>query len=52
VTNPSAVVAAVEARPAKLAALGKAITGGAKDAVLAAVREGVATLVVALVGRV
>jgi len=52
VTNPGAVVAAVEAQPAKLAALGQAITGGAKDAVLAAVREGVATLVVALVGRV
>jgi hypothetical protein len=52
VTNPGAVVAAVEARPAKLAALGKAITDGAKDTVLAAVRGGVAALVVALVGRV
>src|SRR5262245_13738309 len=51
VTDPAAVVAAVESQPARLKALAKAIAGGAKDAVLSVVREGVASVIVALVGR-
>jgi hypothetical protein len=51
VTDPAAVVAAVESQPGRLKALGNAIAGGAKDAVLSVVREGVASLIVALVGR-
>ncbi|MDF5756046.1 hypothetical protein [Spongiactinospora sp. TRM90649] len=51
ITDPGAVVAAVEAEPGRLRALGTAVAGGAKDAVLAVVREGVAALVVALVSR-
>jgi hypothetical protein len=51
VTDPGAVVAAVESQPGRLKALGSAIAGGAKDAVLSMVRDGVAALIVALVGR-
>jgi hypothetical protein len=51
VTDPGAVVAAVESRPGRLKALGSAIAGGAKDAILSVVQGGVAALVVALVGR-
>jgi hypothetical protein len=51
VTDPAAVVAAVESQPGRLKALGRAIAGGAKDAVLSVVRDGVAALIVALVGR-
>ena len=51
VTDPAAVVAAVESQPGRLRALGDAIAGGAKDAVLSLVQGGVATLIVALVGR-
>ncbi|MEW9533856.1 hypothetical protein [Microbispora sp. NPDC049125] len=51
VTDPGAVVAAVESHPGRLKALGGAIAGGAKDAVLSVVKDGVAALIVALVGR-
>lgn len=51
VTDPGAVVAAVKSQPGRLKALGSAIAGGAKDAVLSVVRGGVAALIVALVGR-
>jgi hypothetical protein len=51
VTDPGAVVAAVESRPGRLKALGRAIASGAKDAVLSVVQSGVAALIVALVGR-
>lgn len=51
VTDPGAVVAAVESQPGRLQALGRAIAGGAKDAVLSAVQSGVAALIAALVGR-
>jgi hypothetical protein len=51
VTDPAAVVAAVESQPGRLRALGSAIAGGAKEAVLTAVQTGVATLIVALLGR-
>lgn len=51
VTDPTAVVTAVESNKGRLAALGRAVLGGAKDAVLAAVKGGVATLVVTLLGR-
>jgi hypothetical protein len=51
VTDPAAVVAAVESQPGRLKALGRALAGGAKDAILQVVRGGVAALVVALVGR-
>ena len=50
VTDPDAVVRAVEANPGRLRALGAAIAGGAKDAVLRVMQGGVATLIVALVG--
>ncbi|MGH3975264.1 MAG: hypothetical protein ACRDS9_18335 [Pseudonocardiaceae bacterium] len=52
VTNPGAVVAAVESQPGRLKALGSAIASGAKDAVLSVVPDGVAALIVALVGRI
>jgi hypothetical protein len=51
VTDPAAVVTAVKSHPGRLKALAKAIAGGAKDAVMSVVRDGVATLIVALVGR-
>jgi hypothetical protein len=51
VTNPGAVVAAVESQPGRLKALGSAIADGAKDAVLSVVQGGVAALIVALVER-
>jgi hypothetical protein len=51
VTDPAKVVAAVESHPGRLKALGKAIAGGAKGAVLSVVRDSVAALIVALVGR-
>jgi hypothetical protein len=51
VTDPAKVVTAIESHPSRLKALGKAIAGGAKDAVLSVVRDSVATLIVALVGR-
>lgn len=51
VTDPTTVVTEVESNKARLGALGKAVLGGAKDAVLAVVKGGVAALVVALLGR-
>lgn len=51
VRDPGAVVAAVQNQPGRLRALGSAIASGAKDAVLSVVKDGVAALVVALVGR-
>ncbi|WP_219464496.1 hypothetical protein [Nonomuraea rhizosphaerae] len=51
VTDPGAVVAAVQSQPGRLKALGRAVAGGAKDAVLSVVQNGVAALIVALVGR-
>jgi hypothetical protein len=51
VTDPGAVVAAVESQPSRLRALGQAIAGGAKDAILSVVKDGVAALIVALVSR-
>lgn len=54
VTDPAAVVAAVQKEQQDenggLRALVKAVAGGAKDAVLGAVKDGVAALVVALLG--
>ncbi len=50
VTDAGAVVTAVRSRPEHLRALGRAVAGGASDAVLAAVQGGVAALVTALVG--
>ncbi len=51
VNDPAAVVAEVETNRSRLSALGKAVLGGAKDAVLAAVQDGVGLLIVALLGR-
>lgn len=51
VTNPGAVVAAVQSQPSRLRALAGAVASGAKDAVLSIVKDGVAALVVALVAR-
>jgi hypothetical protein len=51
VKDPGAVVAAVESQPGRLRALGTAVAGGAKEAVLSVVKDGVAQLIVALVGR-
>ena len=51
VNDASAVVAEVESNKGRLSALGTALLGGAKEAVLAAVKGGVATLVVALLGK-
>ncbi|ETK33122.1 hypothetical protein [Microbispora sp. ATCC PTA-5024] len=51
VADPGAVVAAVESQPNRLRALAGAVAGGAKDAVLSVVKDGVAALIVALVGR-
>jgi len=51
VTDPAAVVQAVETQSGTIRTLGRAVAGGAKDAILTAVREGVAAVVVALVGR-
>lgn len=50
VTNPGAVVRAVESNRGRLQALGAAVSGGAKEAVLKVVQGGVAALVVALLG--
>ncbi|NGO11947.1 hypothetical protein G5C60_31175 [Streptomyces sp. HC44] len=49
VTDPGAVVAAVNSRAGRLQALGRAVAGGAKDAVLSVVQGGVAALIVGLV---
>ncbi|TKK86837.1 hypothetical protein FDA94_20475 [Herbidospora galbida] len=51
VADPGAVVAAVQEQPGRLRALGAAVAGGAKDAVLSIVQGGVASLIVALVSR-
>jgi hypothetical protein len=51
VTDPGAVVAAVEENPGRLRALAAAVGRGAKDAVLSVVQDGVASFVVALVSR-
>lgn len=50
ITDPGAVVAAVRSRPGHLRALGNAVAGGAKEAVLSIVKGGVASLIVALAG--
>jgi hypothetical protein len=49
IVDPGAVVAAVHSQPRRLQTLTRAVTAGAKDAVLAVVQGGVAALVVALV---
>ncbi|HET9256453.1 MAG TPA: hypothetical protein VFO16_14810 [Pseudonocardiaceae bacterium] len=51
VTDPGVALTAVESQPGRLKALGHAIAGGAKDAILSVARGGVAALIVALVGR-
>ncbi|CAL9655140.1 hypothetical protein SUDANB95_06728 [Actinosynnema sp. ALI-1.44] len=51
VRDPGAVVAAVREQPGRLGALAAAVAGGARDAVLAVVRGGLAELVIGLVGR-
>jgi hypothetical protein len=51
ITDPGAVIAAVETQPGRFKALGKAITGGAKDAILSVVQGSVAEWIVALLGR-
>jgi hypothetical protein len=51
IKDAGAVVAAVESQPGRLRALGAAVAGGAKDAVLSVVRDGVAQFIVALVAR-
>jgi hypothetical protein len=50
VTDPGAVVQAVQSEPSRLKALTKAIASGAKDAVLSVVKDGVSVLIVGLVG--
>ncbi|MBN0043210.1 hypothetical protein JS756_03660 [Streptomyces actuosus] len=49
VLDPGAVVAAVNSQPGRLQALGRAVSSGARDAVLSAVQGGMAALVAALV---
>ncbi|WP_143041407.1 hypothetical protein [Streptomyces indicus] len=49
VTDPGAVVTAVQAEPGRLRALTRAVAGGAREAVLSAVQGGVAAMVTALV---
>jgi hypothetical protein len=49
VTDPGAVVDAVNSRPGRFRALTRALAGGARDAVLSAVQGGVAALVTGLV---
>jgi hypothetical protein len=51
VTDPAGVVEAVQSQPGRLRALAAAIAGGAKDAVLDLVKDGVATLIAGLVGQ-
>ncbi|XVV04135.1 hypothetical protein ACQPW3_01530 [Actinosynnema sp. CA-248983] len=51
VRDPGAAVAAVQEEPSRLKALASAVAGGARDAVLAVVRGGLAELVTGLVGR-
>ncbi|GHG94331.1 hypothetical protein [Streptomyces lanatus] len=51
VVDPGAVVAAVQSQPGRLRALGRAVSAGAKDAVLTAVQGGVAALVAGLVAQ-
>jgi hypothetical protein len=51
VRDHGALVAAFESQPGRLRALGAAIAGGAKEAVLSVVKDGVAQFIVALVGR-
>ncbi|MCF3135068.1 hypothetical protein [Streptomyces olivochromogenes] len=51
VTDPGAVVAAVQSQPGRLQAVGRAVAGGAEQALLSAVQGGVAALIAALVGR-
>ena len=48
--EPAKVVNQVEKLPNRFTALRNAIAGGAKEAILAAVKDGVAGLIVALVG--
>lgn len=50
VTDPGAVVQAVQSEPSRLKALTKAIASGAKDAVLSVAKDGVSALIVGLVG--
>lgn len=52
VLDPGAVVTAVQSQPGRLQALARAVTAGAKDAVLAVVQGGVAALVAGLVQQV
>jgi hypothetical protein len=52
ISNPGAVVAAVEREPGNLQAVARAIAGGAKNAVLSMVKDGVAALVIGLLGAV
>lgn len=49
VTNPVAVVQAVQSEPSRLKALADAIAGGAKDAILSTMKNGVSDLIVELI---
>lgn len=48
-TDPGAVVRAVQSGPHRLKLLTKAIAGGAKDAILSVVGDGVSALIVDLI---
>jgi hypothetical protein len=49
VSNPVAVVQAVQSRPSRLRAVSNAIAGGAKDAILSTMKNGVSELIVELI---
>ena len=49
VTRPDALIDTVKSNPSKLRALAKAVAGGAKDAILSVVKDGVAKLIIALI---
>ena len=49
VTNPGALVVAVQSQPCRLKALTKAIASGAKDAILSVAKDSVSALIVGLV---
>jgi hypothetical protein len=51
VRDPAKIVDKVKERPSRFVGLRAAIAGGAKDAILAAVKDGVASLIVALFGH-
>ncbi|WP_033436549.1 hypothetical protein [Saccharothrix sp. NRRL B-16314] len=51
IIEPGALVTAVESHPGKLRTLRTAVASGAKDAILTAVKDGVATVIVGLTDR-